>query len=646
MADTGLIGAGMPIPNNNASQGCTSCASKFNSISCPNNLSLASFDQIWALFADQNQLNVCNGSNPCLFEYLLPFSSLSFREQRTTLYQLYLLTRPTSQSSPDYEKLVERSITVLLDLLWRKLIDFLDVPLSQQNESRDELMNGARKRTIDQIEKDVQKLYDSYSTWLELREIYKSYGFSTPEDNAHIGKALTRFSYDRKHHGLLSPLFLHYYVNDRRRSNFAASIFQSTEYWDKSSSRSIDSSRFSKRKVNTNYHQSSRSSIPSSYVENHSCEIVDSNGELNGHNRNYFIPSSSRRYTSGEAIDFARRVNLDYIYDEFKQLTFDWPIIKEIESLSEVLVREGEDEYRENERPNLIQSWNLSAFTVNKEIKNRSIPKSIRGSSRIITGSSRPINPNFFHTIVIEECDWVLFETTDGIINDLIETDITWRPLRCPRYYVKESDYFREIIQFRKAGTFYLRSNHYPQIIRLRVIVKPSTNIDKCFDKILTSDLLLPHPHIPGYKFTSKFKRMINQFILAESILRCFTWSFLRTFTLANHSGLVQRLSINQLKTIHQAQSLCDIMMIIDKSPVWETLISNIGDILMSRLLRDIAKCDSNCNLDLRKETISRWYINDHDFAIVAMCNAAKADGSIDACSVARRIKVRLRSGV
>jgi hypothetical protein len=154
-------------------------------------------------------------------------------------------------------------------------------------------------------------------------------------------------------------------------------------------------------------------------------------------------------------------------------------------------------------------------------------------------------------------------------------------------------------------------------------------------------------PCLPvGYKFNSNFQRQVNQFILAEGVLRSMTWSLLRTLCLPDHNLLTQTLTIEQLKQIHLAKTMCNIISVLDRSPAWETLISNIGQLLISRAMQSFGRCSSDSKIDVDKEALSKWYNTDYDYALVALCNVLKPDGSVDIYSLTGQIKARSTSGI
>ena len=207
--------------------------------------------------------------------------------------------------------------------------------------------------------------------------------------------------------------------------------------------------------------------------------------------------------------------------------------------------------------------------------------------------------------------------------------------------------------------------------------------IPDIFKVILMGDNLLPN--IEADICDLEFKKTANRRILAEAVLRRFIWLHLKTMFIPDHNLLVRTLKLKQLVNIYQGKNLCDIITIPDNSPAWITYITNIGNILISRAANELFSCSdetklsnldlehfretsksdflsnsfstkihSNGNIltksyqvkDLEREFLRKWYDRDRDYALVALANSIREDGSVDICSLNIQIKARVKRGV
>nr|QBK90758.1 MAG: hypothetical protein LCPAC201_00590 [Pithovirus LCPAC201] len=184
------------------------------------------------------------------------------------------------------------------------------------------------------------------------------------------------------------------------------------------------------------------------------------------------------------------------------------------------------------------------------------------------------------------------------------------------------------------------------------------------FNVILTGDHLLPTFRIDNYG--REFKKSINRRILAEAVLRRFVWRHLRIMFMPDHDLLVRTLKLKQLSNIYQGNNICDIIIIPDSSPAWVTYITNIGNILISRAANELSGCTEEEKLsihdsetrsdnelietyqkeDSEKEFLRKWYNRDRNYALVALANSIRVDGSVDICSLNIQIKARIKRGV
>ena len=196
----------------------------------------------------------------------------------------------------------------------------------------------------------------------------------------------------------------------------------------------------------------------------------------------------------------------------------------------------------------------------------------------------------------------------------------------------------------------------YPQINLSLVPTSGVVETNEIFNRVLTSQKLVPNPHLAGYRLTAKFQDQIRKWLLAEAILRNLSWDILRVFCLDHHTVLVQTLSLTQLKVIYQAVSLCDIIMVKDKDKTWETLISDIGDVLVSRALQEVGRRPGRTrspsisalgqvvDVDSERDIIRRWFQSDRDYALVALCNVLQSDGRVAVAKLQLQITSRIRS--
>ena len=196
----------------------------------------------------------------------------------------------------------------------------------------------------------------------------------------------------------------------------------------------------------------------------------------------------------------------------------------------------------------------------------------------------------------------------------------------------------------------------------------------KLITQMLTSDHLFPFRPLSGYRFIPIFQAQVGQWLLAETILRGLTWRFLRVFFLRHHQLLVLTLTIDDLIIIYRAVSLCDIVIITHRGQAWETLVADIGDILLSRSLQEIILCSPvseqaineekkeesisrkttqahlelvdphGFEVDSEKDSLRRWFLADRDYALVALANNLLNDGRVDICALQLQITARRRT--
>ena len=197
------------------------------------------------------------------------------------------------------------------------------------------------------------------------------------------------------------------------------------------------------------------------------------------------------------------------------------------------------------------------------------------------------------------------------------------------------------------------------------------SSIPDIFNVILRSDHLLPTIGINSRG--QEFKNIANRRILAEAVLRRFVWLHLRIMFMPDHDLLVKTLKLKQLANIYQGNNLCDIITIPDNSPAWITYITNIGNVLISRASNELSSCSDDSKLsnldlpkkifsldhfptknhsksyqekDLEREFLRKWYDQDRNYALVALANSIRTDGSVDICSLNVQIKARIKRGV
>lgn len=312
---------------------------------------------------------------------------------------------------------------------------------------------------------------------------------------------------------------------------------------------------------------------------------------------------------------FVCKTNVNYLKNYFDSLNYRWSW-DFVDYIDDIITKE--EEYIIDDLPKVEIKWVRSTF------------------------------PQIM-IILVEECDGIHFHSDDGELHNLTETDSDWKPISKPRYRIESSTELDSTIFFRDAGIIYLKDNYNPDSIRLIVSVKRATSTLKLFNKVLTSRRLLPSCHIVGHQFTDLLRSRINRYLLVEAVLNRVSWGLLRVFRFSDHSALVQCLTIDQLVIMYEAKTICGIVTVEDHSSGWNLLISNLGDILLSKALRSLTTCSSPNNdksLDLNKEALSKWYLCDKNYAVVAMCNALKPNGMVDIGSLAGQIRARELSGI
>ncbi len=157
----------------------------------------------------------------------------------------------------------------------------------------------------------------------------------------------------------------------------------------------------------------------------------------------------------------------------------------------------------------------------------------------------------------------------------------------------------------------------------------------------------LPPIHLPHYIYNPQFVAKVMESITADATLKKLTWQFLKVPQLTHHDLLVQSLSPEQLHNISAAQSLCDVALIKDSSPCWNTLLADIGEILLCRALDSIG-CDKNndVGIDKLKRAMRNWYKRDTDFVLVALCNNTNSKGQVHAKQLSMIMHSRNRNGL
>ena len=175
---------------------------------------------------------------------------------------------------------------------------------------------------------------------------------------------------------------------------------------------------------------------------------------------------------------------------------------------------------------------------------------------------------------------------------------------------------------------------------------------DLCL-RVLNSNILAPRCP-KNYKYSSKFLRQMNHWILSETVLRRFVWSFLKIFYLAEHRLLLKTLSLRQLQTIEICQNLCQLLQVSDMSSTWKTFLSNIGEVLICRAINQAGECKSMGLLNSYQiqnefnhpiQILRYWYDHDRDYALVALSNSLDIEGNINICSLTLQIQARYNSG-
>ena len=199
---------------------------------------------------------------------------------------------------------------------------------------------------------------------------------------------------------------------------------------------------------------------------------------------------------------------------------------------------------------------------------------------------------------------------------------------------------------FRRPGEHYYLCylEYYDQPKCLTVVVDGQLSCNR----IINSDQLYPCRPARGRRFDSHFRLRNNRLILAQAVLRMFCWKYLRVPRLADHDLLIRDLSLEQIKSIYYAESVCDIMVEEDTSIVWETLVDNIGEVLFSRAIIDLPRHIDTDHLWLDQDhyhgpttnshlsttdkaihSLREWCLQDKDFALVLLSNCIRADGSV-----------------
>lgn len=562
---------------------------------------------IWKFLTGNSNIFYANSE---IFEYLLKLNSIIFEEKLFNLYIIYKhLPFYSNNSKYNQDNKSHRSIrtcnndriydlnkfryTILINILWNYIREFIDVSPVKHDEAFNLLRNNIKSKSIKQIEHDVDSLCNNIS-WLKHKEIINNYGFNTPTDKVDILKSLSRFGYNRLYSKYIDEnIFKRIFVNNRRHFNFVNAIINSINY-----------------------------------NNNSNCENV-----ILSQHHSVFCNLKSPH-------DFVLQVLTDYLIAKFKTISFkidDW-LSGSIKHIDQILLPNSKNSIEPVQlKSRYIQhkyvNWDEDCFRSSQYVDSSNIAQSI----------SSLYNVKFIH---IEECDKIEFISDDGKQHDLIETDKNWKPLKYPRYRKNASNNFNCIIQFRDKGVVYLRDNYYPNSIRIMINVTKCVSITKLFNKVITSSKLISLCPSQNHIFNPDFVHIFNKYLLAEAVLRRMTWKLLRIHSLPDHNILIRTLSFDQLKHIYKANTICDIISAECNNSAWDTLISNIGKIILSRALQSLLKCSNHQNIDIDKEALTRWYNIDNDYALVALCNILKPDGTVNICSLIGQIKARSTSGI
>jgi len=182
-------------------------------------------------------------------------------------------------------------------------------------------------------------------------------------------------------------------------------------------------------------------------------------------------------------------------------------------------------------------------------------------------------------------------------------------------------------------------------------------------NSIMNRDDLYPCPAPVGHYYREKYRLENNKLVLAQSVLWRLYWQKLKVLTLPHHNLLVQSLDFAQIKSINLAGTICDLMIINDDSLVWTTLVRDIGELLINRACSELGMYLRNSyynknwsdhrkintykppfmysKSDLPKVNLMKWYRKDREYAMVALSNSIKDDGSVDIGSLSLQISVR-----
>lgn len=300
-------------------------------------------------------------------------------------------------------------------------------------------------------------------------------------------------------------------------------------------------------------------------------------------------------------------VLLKFLHCHYKSyLTYDWPKLLKIKKISDVL-KQGEQ---------------------------------TRQPDYIYMGGAATIHTVGWHegvkSIHLIEGEVINFINEEAEFHDIISTDKNWKPLTKPTIYIEKCLKLNVSVRFDKPGTYRLRDNYNPEETKLRVVVQRSKNNKIKFEKIMRSNNFLIE--MPGFVYTSKFRKLINSYVLAESVLRKFTWHHLRCLFLPNHSRLVEKLNMEQLYLLDSSKPFKNMINYKTESKIWEVLINDICLIILSNTYKKIKRS--------QKRIISKWYHCNKQYALAVLGHNLNSDGTVKVKQLLKIIYLRSLSGI
>lgn len=303
---------------------------------------------------------------------------------------------------------------------------------------------------------------------------------------------------------------------------------------------------------------------------------------------------------------------LHYHYKSYS--TYEWPKLLKIKKINDVL-RKGEQVTQANYIYSKRDSQNDQDVIIHTVLWHGDLKEK---------------------NITVEEGEVINFINDEAEFHDVISTDKNWKPLTKPTIYIEKCLKLNVSLRFDKPGIYLLRDNYNPTKTRLRVVVQRSKNNKIKFEKIMRSNNFLIE--MPGFVYTTKFKKLINGYVLAESVLRKFTWRYLRCLFLPNHIRLVEKLNMEQLYLLDSAKPFKNMINYNTESKIWQVLINDICLIILSNSYKKIKRS--------HKRIISKWYHCNKEYALGVLCNNLNSDGTVKVKPLLKIIYLRSLSGI